>query len=88
MGQFAVGAVGVGPLLEQRQDLGLFPLEQTIDRVPARGGIIERKTGLAAGVPPLGPLSIQPQHGACLPGGPATGNSVIDDREQLGFHGP
>ena len=58
VGELAMGAVDVGPLLEHRNDLGLFPVEQAMDRVTSRRCIVERKTVLAAGVPPPGPLTV------------------------------
>ena len=88
MGELAVGSVSAGPLVEQRQNLGLFPLQQTVDRVPARHSVIEAEAGLAAGVPPPGPLTIQPQHRTRTASGPAASDRVIDDREEFGFHGP
>jgi hypothetical protein len=59
-----------------------------VDRVAARHGVVERQAGLAAGVPPPGPLPVNTQHAARPASGPAAGDRVVNQREQLGFHGP
>ena len=56
--ELAMGPVHVAPLVEQRQDLSLLPLQEPVDRVPARAGVIECAPGSAL-LPPPRPTPVQ-----------------------------
>ena len=43
MSELAMRPVDIGPFVEDGQDLGLFPVEQPEDRVPARHGVVKAR---------------------------------------------
>ena len=61
MRELAMRPIDVGPLVEQRQDLGLLPVQDAVDRVAARAGVIESADGSAV-LPSPRPTSVQLEH--------------------------
>src|SRR5215207_3069466 len=78
--------VKLAPLLEHREDLGLLPGEQPVDRVAAPGEVLETVPHLAV-PPPPGPLTVQLEHAADPGHRPARLHRVVDDAEQHGLGG-
>ncbi len=73
MGQLAVGAVDLAPVVEQRYDLGLLPLQQPVDRVAADGAVGQTVGGPSGAPTPRAPLGqLQGLAGA------AVGPTVLD----------
>ncbi|MGH3924450.1 MAG: hypothetical protein ACRDTT_16580 [Pseudonocardiaceae bacterium] len=54
MRELAVGAVDLGPLVEQHENLVAFPVEQLVDRVAA-GRAVDQTSADAAGALPSRP---------------------------------
>lgn len=79
--------VDITPVVEQRQDLDAFPLEESVDRVPTRRPVIQTPmmpSGLPS--PDSSPVDLQ---GRTDPGEwPAGVQCVIDQIQQDGFVGP
>ncbi len=79
MGQLAMREIDRAPLLEDGEDLGLLPRQEPMDRVAARGGIVEAARGLAVPPPPR-PLPVQLEDpadpGECPPGLYRTGSKT------------
>ena len=86
MRQLAVREVDGTPLVEQRQDLGLFPAQQAVDGVAAGLGVVEAAGELAVLPPPRpGPVDLeQPADPRQRPPG---GDGVVDQGEQRCFDG-
>ena len=85
MGELAVRQVPP-PLLEHRQDLGLLPGEQPVDRLVARGGVVEMACGLAMAPPPR-PGPVELEHPADPPERPACLHRLVDQAQQDGLGG-
>ena len=84
MGELAVGAVDLAPLLEQRQHLGGFLGQDGVNRGPARC-LVGQATAGPAGVPAVGTPLGQPQRGACAAQAPAGPDGVVDQGQQPGL---
>ena len=52
MREVAVRPIGVGVLVDDREDLGDFPVQQPVDRVAARSRVGQVTSGGAAASPP------------------------------------
>ncbi|HSO56027.1 MAG TPA: hypothetical protein VL330_25530, partial [Actinomycetes bacterium] len=81
MGELAMGAVHLAPLLRQLQDLLDLLLQQAVDRATTGGPILKRASdspGLPAAHPPLGHL----QHSAAALHGEPLGDGLVDQLQQ------
>ena len=71
MGELAMGAVNLAPLVEQGDDLGDLLGQQPVDRAAARGQVLQLVGGTTLQPPPRAPLA-QLQRGARRPHRPAS----------------
>ena len=85
--ELAMRPVHVAPLVEQRQDLSLLPLQEPVDRVPARAGVIEPAPGSAL-LPPPRPTPVQLDHRARPVQRPAGIDRIVDQGQQRRLGGP
>src|SRR5680860_257030 len=84
MGELSVTAIDLAPRLSELHDGLDLPVEQTMDRVPARGQVVEPVFG-AALKPAVDAEVIDLQHRAGAPLGPALLDGIIDELEQAGL---
>ncbi len=86
MGELAVGAVDLAPLVEQRHDLGDLPVEQAVQRAAARTAVFELVGGAAA-KPPVGPHRARLQHPAGRTELEAGRHGPLEQVQQAGLGG-
>ena len=87
MSELAMGPVYVAPLVEQRQDLSLLALQEPVDRVPARAGVIEPAPGSALLAPPR-PTPVHLERRARPAQRPAGIDRIVDQAQQRRLGGP
>ena len=81
MGELAVGAVDLAPLLGQLQDLLDLLGEQSVDGAAATGSVLKRASG-AAGLPTIDPPLADLQHPAGSLRGEPLGDGLVDQPQQ------
>ena len=87
MSELATRSVDVAPLIEQRQDLSLLPLQEPADRVPARAGVTEAALS-SASLPPPRPTPAQFDHRTRPVQRPAGIDRTVDQGQQRRHGGP
>ena len=80
MGEFAVRAIGIAPLVVQGKDLLDLLGQDRVQRTPTRRGILESALG-SSGIPTVGPYLGEVEHVSCAPQGPARFEGVIEEDE-------
>jgi hypothetical protein len=86
VGELAMGAVSLAPLVEQPDDLGDLPVQQPMQGAATRTAV-GQLVGGAAAKPPVGPHRAKLQH---LAGGtelPAGLHRLLDQLQQTGLGG-
>jgi hypothetical protein len=77
VGELAVGAVDLAPLVEQPHDLGDLPVEQAMHRAATRPLIFELAGGAAA-QPAVNPQLADLEHAAAGPPRPALPGGLLE----------
>jgi hypothetical protein len=86
VGELAVGAVDLAPLLEQPHDLGDLPVQQAVHRAPTRRVVGQLASGLPA-QPPVDAQLVDLEHLAGGPHRPALFQGLLEQVQQSGLGG-
>ena len=86
MGELAVGAVDLAPLVIEREDLGAFLGQDRVQRVAARHPVGQCLLG-SAGIPTVRTNLTKVQHPGGAPQRPASCEGLIEQTEESGFGG-
>jgi hypothetical protein len=84
VGELAVGAVDLAPLLEQPQDLGDLPVQQAVHRA-ATGRLVLELAGGAAAQPPIDAQLADLQHLASPAHRPTLPAGLLEQVQQPGL---
>jgi hypothetical protein len=87
VGELAVGAVGLAPLIEQPHDLGDLPVQQAVHWTPTRRKVGDEFTGGPPAQPPVDAQLVDLQHLAGRPHRPALLAGLLEQVQQPGLGG-